>query len=40
MKNENRKQIYMLMKEASYEYKIGADIHKVLEILEKIDLFD
>ena len=38
MKNENRKQIYMLMKEASYEYKIGADIHKVLEILEKIDL--
>ena len=39
MKNENRKQIYMLMKEASYEYKTGADIYKVLEILEKaIDL--
>ena len=35
MKNENRKQIYMLMKEASYEYKTGADIHTVLEILEK-----
>lgn len=31
----NKKQIYMLMKEASYEYKTGADIHTVLEILEK-----
>lgn len=31
----NKKQIYMLMKEASYEYKTGADIHKVLEIIEK-----
>lgn len=32
----NKKQIYMLMKEASYEYKTGADIHTVLEILEKV----
>lgn len=31
----NKKQIYMLMKEASYEYKTGAYIHTVLEILEK-----
>ena len=31
----NKKQRYMLMKEASYEYKTGADIHTVLEILEK-----
>lgn len=31
----NKKQIYLLTKEASYEYKTGADIHKVLEILEK-----
>lgn len=31
----NKKQIYMLMKEASYEYKTGAEIHTVLEILEK-----